>query len=130
MAMMPKLPGIGRAYDMTRPSEDREFSDVFLGGSRSQMVQRLQIGIVGVLLMVLLVGLASVIKNRAVEAEASAVPEAVPTVQPTAAAPQSDPLMDAGVVPDMPVEQPAPAPTLLPAPVPEQGSANGASSQD
>ena len=118
---MPKLPQIGNSYDMTRPRADGDLTDVVLGGTRSQMVHRLQIGVGGIVLMILLVGLASVITNRAAEVEAAAVPEAVPTVQPSAEAPQSDPLVEAGVVPDMPVEQPAPAPSLSPAPVPEQG---------
>ena len=121
---MPKLPNIGRAYDMTRTPPDGDLTDVVLGGTRSQMVQRLQIGLIGVALMVLLVGLAGVIKNRAEEVDANAVPEAVPTVQPSTETPQNDPLVEAGVVPDMPAEQPAPAPTLSPAPVPEQGTGN------
>ncbi|MDG6077647.1 hypothetical protein E3U23_00345 [Erythrobacter litoralis] len=125
MVGVPKFPGIGRSYDMTRPTEDGEFTALALGGTRSQKVQRLQFGIGGVLLMVLLVGLASVVKTRATEAEANAVPEAVPTVQPATETPQADPLVEAGVVPDMPSEQPTPAPSLSPAPVPEQGAGNG-----
>ena len=121
---MPKLPNIGRAYDMTRTPQDGDLTDVVLGGTRSQMVHRLQIGLIGVALMVLLVGLAGVIKNRAEEVDANAVPEAVPTVQPSGGNPQNDRLVEAGVVPDMPAEQPAPAPTLSPAPVPEQGTDN------
>lgn len=125
---MAKFPNLGRAYDMTRPPREGEFTEVVLGGTRAQMLQRLQIGIAGVLLMVLLVGLAGMIKSRAVEAEATSVPAAVPTVQPSATTPQSDPLVEAGVVPDMPVEQPDPTPALSPAPVPEQGTGNGATS--
>lgn len=123
---MAKFPNLGPTYDMTRPPSEVEFTDIVTNGTRAQMLQRMQIGIAGILLMVLLVGLAGMIKNRAAEAEATSVPEAVPTVQPSATPAQSDPLVEAGVVPDMPVEQPDPTPTLSPAPVPEQGTGNGA----
>lgn len=74
-----------------------------LSGTRSQSMQRLQIGLFGLAAMVLLVSLANVIVNSAAENEARVVPEAAPTVAGTkAAAPASDPLADAGVAPDMP----------------------------
>jgi hypothetical protein len=77
-----------------------------LAGSRSQSIQRLQVGLFGLAAMVLLVALANIIRNSADQNEATVVPEAAPTMvaQPkddTA----SDPLVDAGVVPDMPSEQ-------------------------
>jgi hypothetical protein len=78
-----------------------------LAGSRSQSIQRLQVGLFGLAAMVLLVALANIIRNNADQNEASVVPEAAPTVaeqkQDDAA---SDPLADAGVVPDMPADQP------------------------
>lgn len=77
---------------------------------RERTMQRLQIGITGVVLMVLLIGLASVIQDRANLSDATAVPEAAPTTEPTQAAPQNDPLAEAGVVPDM-LDEPPPAPT-------------------
>lgn len=62
--------------------------------------------------MVLLVGLANIIQDRARVSDAMAVPEAAPTTEPSTQAIQSDPLADAGLVPDMPVEPSAsPSPT-------------------
>ena len=74
-----------------------------LAGTRSQSVQRLQIGLFGLAAMILLVSLANIILNSARENEARVVPEAAPTV-PTqsGSAAASDPLAGAGVVPDMP----------------------------
>lgn len=63
--------------------------------------------------MVLLVGLANIIQDRARVTEEASVPDAAPTTAPTEAAPQRDPLADAGVVPDLPVE-----PTATPTPDP------------
>lgn len=80
-----------------------------LGGTRQQAMQRLQIGVTGVMLMVLLVGLASVIQGRADQTDATTVPDAAPTTEPTEEKPKNDPLAEAGVVPDMPTQQPATA---------------------
>ena len=86
-----------------------------LGGSRSEAMQRLQIGLFGICAMILLVGLASIIGSQADLAEQSAVPDAAPTTEPTSAPAQRDPLADAGVVPDIPADpEPAPAPTAEP----------------
>ena len=72
-----------------------------LAGTRSQSVQRLQIGVFGLGAMVLLVGLANIIVTNRQQNEAGVVPEAAPTVAAQAEAePGSDPLADAGVVPD------------------------------
>ena len=74
-----------------------------LAGSRSQAIQRLQVGLFGLAAMVLLVALANIIRNNADQNEATVVPEAAPTMisdQETGAA--SDPLADAGVVPETP----------------------------
>jgi hypothetical protein len=80
-----------------------------LAGTRSQSVQRLQIGLVGLASMVLLVGLASIILRNAQENQARVVPEAAATVAADKAkgALGRDPLADAGVVPDLPDEAPA-----------------------
>ena len=76
-----------------------------LGGTRSQTVQRLQVGLFGLASMILLIGLAQIIMNQAREAEAGVVPEAAPTVAPSQSPAQaSDPLADAGVGPDLPAE--------------------------
>lgn len=61
--------------------------------------------------MVLLVGLANIIQDRARVSEEMSVPEAAPTTEPSAQPSQSDPLADAGLVPDLPVE-----PTATPSP--------------
>ncbi len=87
-----------------------------LGGTQTEAMQRLQIGLFGIGAMVLLVALASVIGSQADQAEEAAVPEAAPTTEPTEAPPQRDPLADAGIVPDIPAE-PTPTPTPTPEPL-------------
>lgn len=89
-----------------------------LGGTRAQAMQRLQVGLSGLGAMILLVGLANIIQDRARVADSLSVPEAAPTTEPTAAPPLSDPLADAGVVPDLPAE-PEPENTQEAAVVPE-----------
>lgn len=75
-----------------------------LGGTHTEAVQRLQVGVFGVAMMLLVVGVATVISNRAQVSEDGAVPDAAPTTEPTEAPAVTDPLADAGVVPDIPVE--------------------------
>jgi hypothetical protein len=87
-----------------------------LAGTRSQAMQRLQIGLFGLAAMILLVSLANIILTNAQQNEARVVPEAAPTVAADEeAAPVSDPLADAGVVPDMPHEAEAQAGDAAPA---------------
>ena len=81
-----------------------------LGGSKAEAMQRLQIGLFGLVSMVLVVGLANIIGTQADLTQERSVPDAAPTTEPTEAAPQPDPLADAGLVPDIPAE-PTPAPT-------------------
>ena len=95
-----------------------------LGGNRAQAVQRLQVGLSGLAAMVLLVGLANIIQDRARVTQEQSVPEAAPTTEPSAQPAQTDPLADAGVVPDLPAE-PSPTPVQESAIVPEQGEAAG-----
>lgn len=95
------------------------------GGKRGQAMQRLQVGAAGVLGIVMLIGLVSVIENRAQMTEANSVPEAASTTAPGNAAPQSDPLVEAGVVPDLPAT-PTPAASALPSALPGEGAAQGA----
>lgn len=93
-----------------------------LAGTRSQSIQRLQIGLFGLAAMVLLVSLANIILNSAEENEARVVPEAAPTVATTKApTPASDPLADAGVVPDVsePKATPEPPAQIGNAPAPQ-----------
>ena len=88
-----------------------------LAGTRGEAVQRLQVGLIGLAAMVLLVGLANIIMERARQTEAAAVPDAAATVAvPQEGQPaQKDPLADGGVVPELAQETPTPAPTLEPA---------------
>ena len=97
-----------------------------LGGTNAEAMQRLQIGIFGLFSMVLVVGIATVISNRAQVAEETAVPDAAATAEPDEATTQSDPLIDAGVVPDIPeetVEEPEAEPTSVPDIGPTDGPA-------
>ncbi|RJY09010.1 hypothetical protein [Aurantiacibacter aquimixticola] len=75
-----------------------------LGGTRAERMQRVQVGGFGILAMVLLVGLADAVTSRVQETEAVTVPEAAPTVVASEASAPRDPLADAGVVPELPVE--------------------------
>lgn len=77
-------------------------------------MQRLQIGLLGLATMILLVGLATVIRDRAQLSEDLAVPEAAATTVPIVVPKMgSDPLADVGLVPDLP-SSPTPAPTPAP----------------
>ena len=72
-----------------------------LGGTRAQSLQRLQVGVSLLLGIVLIVGLANVIEERAKQSEDTAVPQAAGAASPPTPA-ANDPLADAGVVPDLP----------------------------
>jgi hypothetical protein len=65
---------------------------------RAQTVQRLQTGMLGLAAMLLLVGLANIIMDRARQADGSAA-AASPSAAGSQAAPKNDPLADMGVVP-------------------------------
>ena len=100
-----------------------------LSGTRAERIQRLQIGLFGILAMVLLVALADVVISRAEQTKAAAVPEAAPTVQPTETAAPRDPLADAGVVPELAEEptstaSPGAAQSTGDVPPPAQSSGN------
>jgi len=97
----------------------QELSAVPMSGTRAQAIQRLQVGLFGLASMVLLVGLASLIKTNVQQNEAKVVPEAASTVPAEkASAPGSDPLADAGIVPELTVKEP---PLVTPPPPPETG---------
>lgn len=81
-----------------------------LGGTRAEALRRLQTGILGVVGVVLLIGLASIIRDRATATDSTAVAEAASTTAPSAATGNSDPLAEAGVVPEIPA-----SPTVSPA---------------
>ena len=89
---------------------------------RAQAVQRLQAGLFGMAAIVLVVGLANIINDRARQAEAATRPQV--SGAPNADAwPNSDPLADIGVVPSsVPEVAPrakAPATSAAPASVPQ-----------
>lgn len=65
---------------------------------RAQAVYRLQFGLLGLAAMLLLVGLANIIMDRAKLAE-SAMPGDAAGVPTASASPKSDPLADIGVIP-------------------------------
>jgi hypothetical protein len=75
---------------------------------RAQAIHRLQIGLFGLAAMLLLVGLANIIMDRARMAE-SAMPAPAGMASATAA-PKSDPLADMGVIPS-PEARPTSVPT-------------------
>ena len=119
---MARIPGMPRALDLTRRAPGKnERSEVPLAGTRAQSIQRLQIGMGGVILMVLLVGLASLIQDRTREVDAASVPGAAPTTEPSTAPTQQDPLVEAGVVPDLP-EGPATQPSQTRDTVTDEGA--------
>jgi len=72
---------------------------------RAQAVHRLQIGLFGLAAMLLLVGLANIIMQRARLAEASAPAAGIAET----ASPKSDPLADIGVIPSPDADKPATA---------------------
>ena len=88
---------------------------------RAQAVHRLQVGLFGLAGMLLLVGLANIIMDRALisdnaTAASSAASVAAAKVSPDAVqTPANDPLADIGVVPDMPAAE-SPVAGALPGP--------------
>ena len=99
-----------------------------LGGTRAQAVQRLQIGLSGLVAVVILIGLASVISGRAGETEKDNVPEAAASVEPEPTPTgQGDPLAQTGVVPDLPAE---PDPDEIEAPETEAGGTGADAGDD
>ncbi|WP_254049831.1 hypothetical protein [Novosphingobium sp. TH158] len=73
---------------------------------RAQAVHRLQIGIFGLAAMLLLVGLANIIMDRAKQAEAGVTGTQVQAEAPSKS--NSDPLADIGAVPSPETSQTAP----------------------
>ncbi|MGZ3258802.1 MAG: hypothetical protein ACXWIO_07185 [Croceibacterium sp.] len=86
---------------MASDPDDPEVIYMSLSGTRVQSIQRLQIGLSGLAAMGLLVGLATVIMDRARQTEAAAVPEAVSSTAAEKAPSANDALADAGVAPDV-----------------------------
>ena len=86
---------------MARDPNEPEVIYASLAGTRAQSIQRLQIGFSGLAAMALLVGLATVIMDRARQTDAGAVPEATTTSAAMDVQPVNDPLAVAGVAPDV-----------------------------
>lgn len=105
--------------DIAAPA-DPAITDALPDRKRAEAIHRLQVGLAGIGAMVLLIGLASVIMERAQLTEAGSVPDAAATVAPNTQTPKNDPLAEAGVVPDMPAQN-APEAEQEQAIVPEQG---------
>jgi hypothetical protein len=102
---------------VTRGDGDAESSP--MGGTRRQRMQRLQIGIFGLATMIVLVALADMIISSA-EQNRAGVPEDMPPVTTEDLPPPAprDPLVEAGVVPNLPVDGgAAPAQSQPPEPV-------------
>ena len=79
---------------------------------RAQAVHRMQVGLFGLAGMLLLVGLANIIMERALlgddataASSAAAASAAKVSSEGAAASPANDPLADIGVVPDMPAAE-------------------------
>lgn len=98
-----RLPGASPFGENDAPGEAP------LGGTRAQALQRLQIGLAGLTVVIAFIAIAGVIGNLADRAEEAAVPDAAPTTEPSPAPAQRDPLADAGVVPDISAETEAAA---------------------
>ena len=97
-----------------RVAKPQQFAPSSARELRAQGVHRLQVGIFGLCSMLLLVGLANIIMDRARLADKEDPPVVVaPTPEPTKQA--SDPLADIGVVP---AADPSSAPTEEAAPLP------------
>lgn len=79
-----------------------------LGGTRSEAMRRLQMGGIGIVGVVVLIGLASIIENRAKQTDSTVVAEAIASPSAAPTTPAADPLAQAGVVPEMPA---SPSPT-------------------
>ena len=100
------------------PSKALHFVPPTVRERRAQAVHRMQVGLFGLAGMLLLVGLANIIMDRAMISDdattaSSAAAVAAAKVSPDAAqTPANDPLADIGVVPDMPAaDSPAAGPS-------------------
>lgn len=100
-----------------------------LGGTKGEALRRLQMGTIGVIAVLLLIGLASIIKDRAAETDTTMVAGAAATSEVSGAPPaKADPLAEAGVVPEIPAstsDAPPPAaagPGGSTSPAPVQGA--------
>jgi len=117
--------GIGGIIGERRPDPARQPVERS-GRGRSDSFQRLQVGLSGLIGIVLVLALADVITDRANRTEAGSVPEAAATVSagPVVHSQQNDPLAEAGVVPDPKASATAtPGPVVPMPPTPEADDA-------
>ena len=112
---------------LLRPQADETVTTV-PSTREGETVHRLQVGLLTLGAMVLLVGVADMIMDRAQLAEKTAVPAAAPTVEPSPMPTEDSALRDAGVVPDLPADAEAEPVPQGPV-VPEQGDAASAEGQ-
>lgn len=98
MAARPHIPPQGAAPQHFTPPTPREL--------RAQAVNRLQVGLFGLAAMLLLVGLANIIMERARMMEAAS--PATQGLPGATASPKSDPLADIGVIPSPDAAREAP----------------------
>ncbi len=85
------------------PAPSGAVAEAPLGGTRAEALRRLQMGALGVVAVLLLIGLASIIRDRAAQTETTSVAGAAATSPPATTTAAADPLAEAGVVPEMPV---------------------------
>ncbi len=99
-----------------------------MSAREGETVHRLQVGLIGLAAMLLMVGVANMIMDRAREADSTVVPEAAATIAASPDAESNKALENAGVVPDLPnnaAGEPVPQGPVLP----EQGDGSGAAPQ-
>lgn len=101
--------------NLLKPRDDVPAPSAPLAGTKSQRLQRVQIGLFGLATMIMLVGLADVVIQRAAETEANVVSEAVSSILPDEPPAPRDPLAEAGVVPEV-SDGPAGSDTTSPPP--------------
>lgn len=121
MAGLASLRRMRRPARISMHSEADAIPAAPLGGTKSEAVHRLQLGVSGLVGILVLVGLASIIEDRAKQVERDAVPEAIASPPPSATPSKPDPLAEAGVVPDLPASPAASATPAAPI-LPEQGT--------
>lgn len=100
---------MARSFKTRAPGPPGALPQAPLGGTRAEALRRLQMGAIGVVAVLLLIGLASIIKDRAAQTETTSVAGAAATSAAATGTPVADPLAEAGVVPDIPAS-PAIAP--------------------
>lgn len=93
---------MARSFKTRAPAPPGALPQAPLGGTRAEALRRLQMGAIGVVAVLLLIGLASIIKDRAAQTETTSVAGAAATSAPGTETAVADPLAEAGVVPDIP----------------------------